>query len=63
MECHESHRDESAEKYLNGQLDPAARDEFEVHILECTECLRRVEALEMLRHELAQRTPFPLRQA
>jgi anti-sigma factor RsiW len=63
MECRELHRDESAEKYLNGQLDPATRDGFEVHILECAECLRRVEALQMLRHELAQRSPFPLRQS
>jgi anti-sigma factor RsiW len=63
MECRELYREESAEKYLNGQLDPAARDEFEVHILECAECLRRVEALEMLRQELAQRTPSPLRQS
>lgn len=53
MECQELHRDDVAEKYLNGQLDPAARDEFEVHILECRQCLRRVEAVQALRQELA----------
>lgn len=63
MECHELHRDEFAEQYFNDQLDPAIRDEFEVHILECAQCLRSVEAIQMLRQELARRTPSPLRQA
>ena len=49
------HGHELAEKYLNGQLDPAARDEFEVHILECAQCLRRIEAVQTLRQELAER--------
>jgi anti-sigma factor RsiW len=44
MQCQELHRDELAEKYLNGQLDPAAQDEFEIHLLECVQCLRQVEA-------------------
>jgi anti-sigma factor RsiW len=63
MECQELHRDESAEKYLNRQLDPATRDEFEVHLLECAECLRRVEAIQMLRQELVQPTPSPQRRS
>ena len=54
MECRQLHRDELAEKYLSGRLDPAARDEFEVHILECAHCLRRVEALQALRQELVE---------
>ena len=49
------HRDELAEKYLHGQLDPAAQDEFEVHVLECEPCQRQVEAILTLRQELAER--------
>lgn len=48
-------RDELAEKYLSGQLDAAAHDEFEVHILECAPCLRQVEAVQTLRDQLADR--------
>ena len=51
------HRDELAEKYLNGQLDPAVRDEFEVHVLECGPCQRQVEAVVTLRQELSERAP------
>jgi anti-sigma factor RsiW len=54
MECQDLHRHELAEKYLNGSLDPAMQDEFEVHILDCANCLRYVEALQVLRQELAQ---------
>jgi hypothetical protein len=57
MECRQLHRDELAEKYLNGQLDPSLRDEFEVHILECAPCLRSVEAVQTLGQELAERAP------
>lgn len=55
MECRELHRNELAEKYLNGHLDPGAQDDFETHILECDDCLRRVEAVQALRRELAAR--------
>jgi tetratricopeptide (TPR) repeat protein len=55
MQCQELHRDELAEKYLNGQLDPAAQDEFEIHLLECVQCLRQVEAVQNLRQELDER--------
>ena len=54
MECQELHRHQLAERYLNGSLDPAASDEFEVHILECANCLQHVEALQVLRQELTQ---------
>jgi anti-sigma factor RsiW len=56
MECQELHQGELAEKYLNGQLDPATQDDFEVHILECARCLNRVEAMQTLREELSRRT-------
>ena len=57
MECQQLHRDELAEKYLHGQLDPTAQDEFEIHILECAKCLRQVEAVQTLRQELSERSP------
>jgi len=57
MECQELHRSELAEKYFNGQLDPATRDDFEVHILECPQCLQDVEAVLALREQLADRAP------
>jgi hypothetical protein len=47
MERQQLHRDELAEKYLNGQLGPGTQDEFEVHILECSHCLRQVEAVQL----------------
>ncbi len=57
MECQALHRDELAEKYLNGQMDRSARDEFEIHLLECSDCQRHVEALQALRHELTEAAP------
>lgn len=41
-----------AEKYLKGELEPPSQDEFEVHILECPQCLQSVEALQQLRTAL-----------
>lgn len=57
MECQALHRDELAEKYLHGQMDTSARDEFEVHLLDCADCQRHVEALQTLRHELTDAAP------
>jgi len=57
MECHYLRRGEFAEKYLNGRLAPVARDEFEVHLLQCADCLRVVDALQILGHELAEAAP------
>ncbi len=57
MACQALHRDELAEKYLNGQMDRSARDEFEIHFLECADCQRHVEALQTLRHELTEAAP------
>lgn len=57
MKCQELHRDELAEKYLNGQMDFSARETFEVHLLDCADCQRHVEALQALRHELTEAAP------
>src|SRR5215471_17484608 len=53
MEYQELHQGELAEKYLNGQLDPATQDEFELHILECPACQKTVELLQTVRDDLA----------
>lgn len=57
MGCRNLLREEFAEKYLNHQLDPDTRDEFEVHILECANCREHVEALLALRQELSEIAP------
>ncbi len=44
---------ELVEKYLNGQLDPALQDEFEVHLLSCPHCLEYAETLKVVRGSLA----------
>ncbi len=54
MACQALHRDELVEKYLNGQMLASARDEFEVHLLECADCQQSVDALHALRHELTE---------
>lgn len=55
MLCRDVERNEIAEKYLNGQLDPALQDEFELHILDCRRCLASLELLEAVREDLAAR--------
>ena len=42
-----------AEQYLTGQLDDSQKDEFEIHILECQDCLSAVETLKDLRLALS----------
>ena len=53
MECQELQHSELAEKYVSGQLDPATQDQFEMHILDCPACQRRVELLQTVREDLA----------
>jgi len=55
MNCQRVADDELVERYLNGQLEPALQDDFEVHILECPHCLARAETLSAARASLAQR--------
>ncbi|HLQ51702.1 MAG TPA: hypothetical protein VK129_09410 [Terriglobales bacterium] len=55
MNCQHVADDELVERYLNGQLEPALQDDFEVHILECPHCLARAETLSAARAGLAQR--------
>ena len=52
MTCRVVDQAEVIPKYLNGQLDPAAQDNFEVHILECPECQDAVELFQSVREQL-----------
>lgn len=55
MACRSADKDDLATKYLNGQLNPAAQDDFELHILECRNCQHALEALQAMRDALAAR--------
>ena len=53
MDCRQVSGHELAEKYVSGQLDAELQDQFEVHMLDCPECLSTVEALMSVRNSLA----------
>ncbi len=55
MDCQRIAGEELVEKYLNGRLEPAEQDNFEVHLLECPQCLERTEALQMAHASLTER--------
>jgi len=55
MDCQLVAQGELAEKYVSGRLDPGLQDEFEIHILECSECAALLEMYEETRTELAAR--------
>jgi TolA-binding protein len=55
MACRSADKNDLATKYLNGQLNPAAQDDFELHILECRDCQHSLEALQAMRDALAAR--------
>src|SRR5579859_2505131 len=55
MDCEQVARDELVEKYLSGQLEPPLQRDFQVHILECPECLALLETCEDIRDDLAPR--------
>ena len=55
MDCEQIARDELVEKYLQGRLEPALESDFQVHVLECPECLALLETCEDIRDDLAPR--------
>lgn len=55
MNCQRMIDDELVEKYLNGRLEAAVQDDFEVHLLECPSCQERTEVLLALREGLQLR--------
>jgi len=57
MDCANIDRNELAEKYLNGRLEEAKQDDFEIHILECEKCLQIVETLQAVHFDLSERAP------
>src|SRR5947209_5848116 len=54
MDCRQVSERELAEKYVSGQLSSELQDQFEVHMLDCQECLSTVEALMSVRSSLAE---------
>jgi len=38
MVCREVEKNDLVAKYVSGQLDPTAQDDFELHILDCESC-------------------------
>jgi hypothetical protein len=55
MDCLTVTREELAEQYLQGKLDPPRQDEFETHLLECAKCMQELELLQAVRQDLAER--------
>lgn len=55
MDCLTANREELAEKYVQGKLDPSRQDEFETHLLECAKCMQELELLQAMRQDLAER--------
>ena len=55
MLCREFEKNELVAKYVGGQLDPAAQDEFEIHMLDCESCRASVEILQVVREDLLAR--------
>ena len=55
MVCREVEQDELVAKYVSGKLDPAAQDNFEIHILECESCRTSVEILQAVREDVVAR--------
>src|SRR5260370_38057765 len=53
MDCEQIAGDELVEKYLQGRLEPALESDFQVHVLECPECLALLETCEDIRDDLA----------
>src|SRR5262249_17883326 len=55
MDCEFVGQEELAEQFVSGTLDPARQTEFEVHLLECSQCANLVEMLEDVRADLVGR--------
>lgn len=53
MTCEEVERDELAERYVLGRLDPGIEDAFEDHYFDCAVCLERVRAIQDAREQLS----------
>lgn len=67
MDCKQVADDQLVEKYLTGQLEPSAQDAFELHLLECPQCVAYAEALQCTRDALVEREheirAFPVKPA
>jgi tetratricopeptide (TPR) repeat protein len=48
MDCERIERDDIAERYLSGRIDPAEIEEFEAHYFGCPLCLERLRAARLV---------------
>ncbi|HWY42391.1 MAG TPA: tetratricopeptide repeat protein [Candidatus Sulfotelmatobacter sp.] len=55
MDCKNTNRVELAEKYVRNDLAASELDEYETHLIECAECVRQLELLQILQAELEGR--------
>jgi hypothetical protein len=49
MDCRQVAKQGIAELYVIGQLESSLQSEFEIHVLECKDCLQTLEVLQELR--------------
>lgn len=54
--------DQTAAAYVADALDPARREEFELHMMSCLECVEDVEGWRAIRHHLPQDAVPPARE-
>jgi Putative zinc-finger len=54
MDCSEAANTSRMEEYLAGRMSATDQDQFEIHLLECQPCTTALEALLLLRSEVAR---------
>jgi hypothetical protein len=54
MTCDHIEQSDVVERYLDGTLPEAEKEEFEEHYFSCTRCFQRLETLQTLPHAFAQ---------
>ena len=54
MDCREINEQELAERYVSRLLAADLSDQLEVHILDCKECLAKIEVLSAVRRSLTE---------
>src|SRR5690349_4666018 len=57
MDCERAVRENVIERYLNGTLSPAEKEEWEQHYFGCEECAERLETWHAIQGPLRERAP------
>src|SRR5689334_22262375 len=57
MDCERAMTENIAERYLNGTLSPAEKEEWEQHYFACEECAERLETLQAIQEPLREMAP------